>query len=82
MTTYSELAKALSTKAYRAVGTAMAKNDKLIIRPCHRVVRKNGNIGEYALGSKRKEELLTSEGVEVVNGKVKNLSKYLHRFVA
>ena len=82
VTTYSEMAKALNTKAWRAVGTAMARNSKLIVIPCHRVVRSDGSVGEYALGSKKKSELLSSEGVEIANGKVRNLDKYFHSFSA
>lgn len=80
VTTYSEMAKALNTKAWRAVGTAMAKNSKLIVIPCHRVVRSDGSVGEYALGTKKKSELLSSEGVDIANGKVRNLDKYFHSF--
>jgi len=80
VTTYKKMARALGTKAWRAVGTAMAKNNKLIIIPCHRVVRSDGAIGEYALGSKKKAELLKKEGINVLNGKVKNLDAYLFDF--
>lgn len=80
VTTYSEIAKALGSKAYRAVGTAMAKNDKLIIRPCHRVVRHDGCIGQYALGADKKQTLLLEEGVDVVNGKIKDLNKFMFKF--
>lgn len=79
VTTYKEMAKALNTKAWRAVGSAMTKNPNLISIPCHRVVRSNGEIGEYALGAESKAELLRSEGVSVANGKVLNLSEFLHR---
>jgi O-6-methylguanine DNA methyltransferase len=41
----------LNSKANRAVGSAMAKNANLIVIPCHRVVRSNGEIGQYALGA-------------------------------
>jgi methylated-DNA-[protein]-cysteine S-methyltransferase len=82
VTTYSEIAKALDTKAWRAVGSAMARNKNLFVIPCHRVVRKDGTIGEYALGSDKKAKFLIKEGVEVSNGKIKNLSKYIYRFSA
>ena len=42
VTTYKEIAKVLNTKAYRAVGKAMAKNKNLIDVPCHRVVKSDG----------------------------------------
>lgn len=80
VTTYREMALALQTKAWRAVGTAMAKNQQLIEVPCHRVVRSDGSIGEYALGAVKKAELLRYEGIDVANGKVKDLSKFLHKF--
>lgn len=80
VTTYKEMARALDSKAWRAVGSAMAKNKKLMIIPCHRVVRSNGVIGDYALGSDKKAQILESEGVSVVNGKVKNLKSFMHTF--
>ena len=39
VTTYGEIARALNTKAYQAVGNAMAKNKNLFVIPCHRVIR-------------------------------------------
>jgi len=80
VTTYSELAKAVGTKAVRAVGTAMAKNEKLIEIPCHRVVKSDGSIGQYASGQAKKIELLLEEGVPVENGKVANFKEFLHLF--
>ena len=82
VTTYKEMANALNTNAWRAVGSAMAKNKMLFVIPCHRVVRSDGTIGQYALGSEKKAELLTIEGIEISNGKVKNLGKFIHRFTA
>jgi methylated-DNA-[protein]-cysteine S-methyltransferase len=82
VTTYKEMAIALGTNAWRAVGTAMAKNTNLIITPCHRVVRSDGTVGQYALGADKKSELLSGEGVEISNGKVKNLDKYFFTFSA
>lgn len=82
VTTYSEMARAMGTRAWRAVGTAMARNRDLVDTPCHRVVRSNGTVGEYALGADKKAALLRHEGVEVTNGRVKNLDKYIFRFSA
>lgn len=80
VTTYREMAKALNSKAWRAVGTAMAKNKNLINVPCHRVVRSDGSVGEYALGREKKSELLSKEGIEIKNGRVKNLSRFIFTF--
>ena len=80
VTTYRELAHALGTKAYRAVGQAMNRNPELVSVPCHRVIKSNGEVGGYALGIDRKKELLKMEGVQVeANGRI-NLSKHLHLF--
>jgi len=80
VTTYREMANAMGTRAWRAVGTAMARNSDLIITPCHRVVRSDGSVGQYALGASKKVELLEDEGVKIVDGKVKNLEQFFHRF--
>ncbi len=82
VTTYGEMARALNTKAWRAVGNAMAKNKNLFVIPCHRVVRSDGSIGQYALGSDKKSTLLINEGVEIENGKVKNIGNFIHKFNA
>lgn len=48
--------------AVRAAGTALAKNPVPILIPCHRVVRSDGSVGEYAFGSAAKRTLLEAEG--------------------
>lgn len=59
---YQELAHAVeSPKAVRAAGTANGKNRLAILIPCHRVVNKNGNLGGYGGGLRRKEFLLHLE---------------------
>lgn len=50
--TYSEFATAAGKPgAPRAAGTACARNPIPIIYPCHRVVRTDGNLGNYGGGS-------------------------------
>ncbi|MEC9474792.1 MAG: methylated-DNA--[protein]-cysteine S-methyltransferase [Candidatus Neomarinimicrobiota bacterium] len=62
--TYQEIAiKTGSPNAYRAVGSANAKNLIPIIIPCHRVVAANGNLGGYGGGLSIKKYLLKMEGV-------------------
>jgi len=80
VTTYKEMSKALHTKAWRAVGSAMAKNEKLFVVPCHRVVRSDGVIGQYALGTDKKIALLKKEGVEITSGRIKDLDKFMYKF--
>ena len=48
--------------ATRAVGTALAKNPIPLLIPCHRVVKSDGSVGNYAFGAEMKRELLVSEG--------------------
>ncbi len=51
---YAEVAEAAgSPRAVRAVGTACAKNPLPVVIPCHRVVRSDGGIGQYAGESTR-----------------------------
>jgi methylated-DNA-[protein]-cysteine S-methyltransferase len=49
-------------KAVRAVGTACATNPLPLVVPCHRVVRSDGTVGEYAGGPEAKRMLLGLEG--------------------
>jgi len=60
--TYREVAEKIGNpKSYRAVGNALNRNrDKSI--PCHRVIRSDGNIGGYAWGAAKKNNLLKEEG--------------------
>ena len=80
VTTYKELAEAVGTRAYRAVGQAMNWNPRLFEVPCHRVVCSNGEIGGYALGVENKIELLQKEGVLVKGNRVEGMEGILYRF--
>tara|TARA_Y100001936_G_C16086431_1_gene682083 strand:+ start:3667 stop:4116 length:450 start_codon:yes stop_codon:yes gene_type:complete len=61
---YKQIAvKINNPQAYRAVGTANAKNTIPIIIPCHRVIANNGTLGGYGGGLKIKKFLLKMEGV-------------------
>ena len=80
ITTYKEIARALDTNAYRAVGNAMAKNPNPISVPCHRVIKSDGSLGGYALGVAKKYYLLKKEGISINNGKVLDYNKILYSF--
>jgi methylated-DNA-[protein]-cysteine S-methyltransferase len=82
VTTYKQIAKAMHTKAYRAIGNALNKNPYAPRIPCHRVVNSNGSLGGYCgkLNSKKKIHLLKKEGIVVSKGKVKNLEYKLFVF--
>lgn len=59
---YSALAQRIGKpKAARAVGSAIAKNPVACLIPCHRVLPKNGAIGQFRWGSEKKAQLLQWE---------------------
>jgi len=60
--TYDDIAHALgSPRAARAVGQALSANPLPILVPCHRVVKKHGEIGDYIGGRAWKQFLLAME---------------------
>lgn len=61
---YSQVAESVGMpRAVRAVASQIAKNEIAYIVPCHRVIRKSGNINQYRWGVERKKALLTYEGI-------------------
>jgi methylated-DNA-[protein]-cysteine S-methyltransferase len=50
--------------AVRAVGSALGRNPVPLLIPCHRVVRSDGRIGDYAFGTTAKRSALAAEGVD------------------
>jgi len=61
-TTYENIAVQIGNpNAVRAVGTAVGHNPIAILVPCHRVIRKAGEFGNYRYGSARKKALLARE---------------------
>ena len=59
---YAQIAKNINkSKAYRAVGMACKNNPIPIVIPCHRVILKSGQIGDYAGGLSLKARLLNKE---------------------
>lgn len=80
VTTYREIAKALNSKAYQAVGSAMHNNPYSPQVPCHRVVNANGNLGGFYSGQKSKIKMLKEEGVEVKKNKIVDFEKRLFKF--
>ena len=63
---YAQLAEKIdNAKAVRAVGSACGKNNIVLIVPCHRVIKSDGNIGKYSGGLHIKEYLLKHEGVKI-----------------
>ena len=68
---YRDLARVAGRPhAYRAVGSAMARNELPVILPCHRVIKNDGRLGQYGDDPAWKERLLALEGVRVHDGRV------------
>ena len=62
--TYEHIAAQIGNpKAIRAVGTAVGHNPIAVLIPCHRVIRKSGEFGNYRYGVARKKALLAREFV-------------------
>ncbi len=80
VSTYGLLAKALGQpRAARAVGNALNQSPGMPQVPCHRVVRGNGQIGGYALGTAAKAKILRQEGLQIgPKNKVVNFDKVLY----
>ena len=90
VTTYGDLAKELarrapkwSPNASRAVGTTMKNNLCGPQIPCHRVIKSDGNIGNFRGGEEGAVEekigMLLREGVSVIDRKI-DLNEYQHEF--
>jgi AraC family transcriptional regulator of adaptative response/methylated-DNA-[protein]-cysteine methyltransferase len=63
--TYQDVAAAVGdANAVRAVGTAVGKNPISYLIPCHRVIRKNAEFGNYGGGTARKKAILGWEAVQ------------------
>lgn len=68
---YADIARALKSNGYRAVGNALNKNPYAPGVPCHRVVGSDGSLTGFAGGLQKKRELLKGEGLTLRdNGKV------------
>ena len=72
VTTYEHIAAQIGNpNALRAVGTAVGHNPIAVLVPCHRVIRKAGEFGNYRYGAARKKALLAQEFI--LSGVTSNL---------
>lgn len=63
---YSHIAKMLNNPgAVRAVGTAIGKNPIAYFIPCHRVIKGNGDMGQYRWGTVRKIAINSYEAIRL-----------------
>lgn len=59
VTTYQGIAQQIdSPKAMQAVGSAVGSNHIAYLIPCHRVIRKDGILGEYRWNATRKKSII------------------------
>lgn len=59
ITTYQNVAHTIqSSKAVQAVGSAVGSNHIAYLIPCHRVIRKDGILGEYRWSSVKKKSII------------------------
>jgi methylated-DNA-[protein]-cysteine S-methyltransferase len=72
--TYADIAKALGTRGYRAVGNALNRNPYAPKVPCHRVVGSDGSLTGFAGGIPAKRRLLSREGVRFISENKVDLS--------
>jgi AraC family transcriptional regulator, regulatory protein of adaptative response / methylated-DNA-[protein]-cysteine methyltransferase len=67
VTTYQGIAQQIqSPKAMQAVGSAVGSNHIAFLIPCHRVIRKDGILGEYRWSSTRKKSIIGWEMAKMV----------------
>jgi AraC family transcriptional regulator of adaptative response/methylated-DNA-[protein]-cysteine methyltransferase len=71
VTTYEQVAAQIGEpNAMRAVGAAIGQNPIAYLIPCHRVIRKMGEFGNYRWGTARKKALLgweTARSISSIN---------------
>ena len=66
VTTYSDIAESIERpKAVRAVGTAVGRNPISWLIPCHRALRKSGELGGYHWGLPVKRAMMAYESVRL-----------------
>jgi AraC family transcriptional regulator of adaptative response/methylated-DNA-[protein]-cysteine methyltransferase len=69
VTTYQGIAEQIhNPKAMQAVGSAVGSNHIAYLIPCHRVIRKDGILGEYRWSAPRKKSIIGWEMAKVGAG--------------
>lgn len=57
--------KAGYPRAIRAVASAIGRNPLSLVIPCHRVIKKDGRMGNYHFGKKLKKLILKTENINL-----------------
>ena len=76
VTTYGDIARALGSRASRALGQALGRNPYAPSVPCHRVVGRDVRLTGFAGGIAAKQRLLAAEGVTIVNGRANMAAQF------
>ena len=81
VSTYKDIAVYIKRPgSARAVGNALNRNPYAPKVPCHRVVKSDGSLGGFALGSLKKELLLSQEGLKIWKGKIRDFKQSRYSF--
>ena len=73
LASYGDVAACIGApSSARAVGTAIGQNPVAFLIPCHRVIRANGHIGDYAWGAARKTAMIGWEGARASQAHANN----------
>jgi methylated-DNA-[protein]-cysteine S-methyltransferase len=85
VTTYGEIARALNSKAFQAVGQALRHNPYAPAVPCHRVVAGDGTLGGFCgetdgKETARKKRMLVQEGLKFNKNKIIYFKDVKYRF--
>lgn len=66
VTTYQDIARSIQNpNAVQAVGSAVGSNHIAYLIPCHRVIRKDGVLGQYRWSSARKKSMIGWEMAQI-----------------
>lgn len=84
VSTYGEIAKAMDSKAYRAVGRTLKNNQHPDVVPCHRVLNSKGELYGFKgkkdkMSLKSKKELLEQEGIRFDGDFVVNFKNVFYK---
>ena len=80
VTTYRELSHALGTHGYRYVGQLLNKNPEPDKFPCYKVVKADGSLGGFAMGSTEKIRRLKADGIVIKQGEIVDFPSKLYKF--
>ena len=79
VSTYKVIARKLGIHP-RYAGYLLGKNDSPEKYPCYKIVRANGTIGGYALGTAKKKLLLRQDGIKITDDRVADFPSRVYYF--